>query len=240
MKGLYSFGQRVLVLFAVLHLAIFASALAPPLNRDLPTPAKRTPTVDPATLLTNAARMRAGYPPLKPRSMLTPTRVTARHPGSSALPVTGKIKVKKANGDLVGYVSRSLGPHGYGIAFGLFDRMSIFFKPTSLFKIDIFGAPYPNLGFNGGDLGGNKNLLTASNPTGPNSGPSNVGNSLGGKSETTIWSYNSGSKSLTAQWRNADGSYPSTHFWYYPNLNSIGIVHDHPSQGYEVFLSVGV
>ena len=76
MKGLYSFGQRVLVLFAVLHLVIFASALAPPLNRDLPTPAKRTPTVDPATLLTNAARMRAGYPPLKPRSMLTPTRVT--------------------------------------------------------------------------------------------------------------------------------------------------------------------
>jgi len=30
--------------------------------------------------------------------------------------------------------------------------------------------------------------------------------------------------------------YPSTHFWYYPNLNAIGIVHDHPSHshGYEV------
>jgi len=27
---------------------------------------------------------------------------------------------------------------------------------------------------------------------------------------------------------------PSTHFWYYPNLNAIGVVHDHPSQGYEV------
>jgi len=134
--------------------------------------------------------------------------------------VAGKIKVTKANGHLVGYVSRSLGPHGcvwhiltnnrldgevfiilsYGIASGHFDRLSIFFKPTSLFKIDIvsgyflhvfwkihvatqFGSPYPNLGFNGGNLfvlppllfydfniskssrGGNKNLLTASNPS---------------------------------------------------------------------------
>jgi hypothetical protein len=76
MKGLHVFGQRALVLFTILHLAIFASAIAPPFRRGHSVPSKRTPTADPATLLTNAARMQAGLTPLKPRSMLTPTRIT--------------------------------------------------------------------------------------------------------------------------------------------------------------------
>ncbi|PPQ68895.1 LOW QUALITY PROTEIN: hypothetical protein CVT25_009018 [Psilocybe cyanescens] len=165
----------------------------------------------------------------------------ARTPTTSALPTGGNIKVvRKSNGVTVGYVSKNTGLTGFGVTDTPSDRLSVTFTPISPFNIAITGNKYPFLGFAGGNLGTtDSHSLVATNPTAPGASPQNVGNTVFGTSESSIWSYDSTTRALTAQWINSSGPRPETHFWYYPLFNKIAIVRTPSLQllGYEVMHS---
>uniref|UniRef100_A0A8H7XU41 Uncharacterized protein n=1 Tax=Psilocybe cubensis TaxID=181762 RepID=A0A8H7XU41_PSICU len=113
-----------------------------------------SPALDNRNLVTNAARLRAGLGPLKPRSLYSPSRVGARSPTKSVVPVGGTIKVvRKSNRAEVGYVSKNAGSTGFGINTSPSDKLSVTFTPSSSpFNIAITGNNYPYLGFAGGNL----------------------------------------------------------------------------------------
>jgi hypothetical protein len=206
----------------------------------------RNPDVDEGTLLTNAARFQHGYGPMKPRSMMGPSRVmAARDAQPSLTPVTGTIEVRNAGGLTMGFISKTFGTKGFGLATSPGDEMSVTFTPVSPFsmKINNPSTSYSYLGFDGGDLTSpiddRKNFLVGTNPTAPGSRPVNVGAVNGGKTESAIWSFTPLSRQLTAQWVNLDFSSPNSRFWYYPARKAIGLVNENPpnsNAGQEVFL----
>jgi len=212
---------------------------------------KREP-VDTGRLVTNAARMQAGLAPLKPRSFYQPSRVAARAPSTSILPVAGTIEVKDGSGNFVGFISNTIGQVGYGITNTQSNAIAISFTAIAPFNIAISNQPYPYLGFAGSSLEPDSdvtNAMTATNPTAPGAIPQNVGNAAmepyfpfpmpTDTSESAIWSYDASTQSLTAQWINPDGSQPPTHFFYSPDVGLLGMIQS-PAQlvgAYEVFLT---
>jgi len=211
--------------------------------------------IDVTKLTTNAARMRAGYPPLKPRNMDIPSRIHARNPWPSSVPVspepyavTGYIKVNRANdGMMVGYVKKSCSTTTWlGLTHDNDNRMSITFTPANPFNIAINNppGPYKYLGFAGDSLTGSlSNYMVETNPTSPGSYPSPVGNGLSStapNSESAIWSYDSQHR-LTAQWIDSDGNSIPSYLWFDPSLGALAIVANaagQPSSSYQVYCTV--
>lgn len=240
MLSISSVAKTFFFLFAAFQLFATVDARAAHIARDA--------SIEEGSLLTNAARFQHGYGPMKPRSMMGASRVmAARDPQPSTSPVTGFIEVRNAGGIPMGFVSKSLGDKGFGLASSNDDKMSVTFTPSAPFsmKINNGGTPYPNLGFDGGDLTSpiddRKNFLIPTNPTAPGSRPVNVGAAHGGRTESAIWQFTPLSQQLTASWVNLDFSHPTSRFWYYPGRHAIGLVNQNPpnsNAGQEVFLYI--
>jgi len=215
---------------------------------------KSQPIIDITKLTTNAARMRAGLPPLKPKNLNIPSRVHARAQPSNVLvsespnAVTGYIQVNRANdSNLEGYVTKSCSTTTWlGITQDNNNRMKVTFTPNNPFNIAINNSPGPHkfLGFAGENLTGNLlNYMVETNPTSPGSRPLPVGNSLKSKmpnSESAVWSYDSQHR-LTSQWINSDGSSVSSYPWFCSSLDALAIVanpSEQPSNSYQVYFTV--
>jgi len=209
--------------------------------------------IDATMLTTNAARMRAGFPPLKPRSLQPPSRVVrARNPYPSTVypnPVTGYIQVKRANDStLEGYVKKGCNITSLlGLTHNDDDRMSITFTPINPFNIAINNppGPYAFLGFAGNNLTGNlSNYMVETHPTSSGSRPLPVGNSFNStvqNSESAIWSYDSQRRRLTPRWINSDGRSISPYLWLYPSSDVLAIVANRTGQSsdsYRVYFTV--
>jgi len=131
--------------------------------------------IDITKLTTNAARMRAGLPPLKPKNLNLPSRAYARSQPSNVVAagsnsVTGYIQVNRAdNNAMEGYVIKSRSTTTWlGITQDINNRLSISFTPNNPFSIAINNSPgpYKYLGFAGGDLTGNlANYMVETNPS---------------------------------------------------------------------------
>jgi hypothetical protein len=213
--------------------------------------------IDATKLTTNAARMRAGLPPLKPRNLNIPSRVQAgvRAPNpwpSMVYPntVTGYIQVNRVkDGKLEGYVKKGCSTSNFlGLTRDYESRMAITFTPSNPFNIAINNhqGRYKYLGFAGDNLTGNRPYyMVETNPTSPKSRPSPVGNSLNSKmvpnSESAIWYYDSQSRRFSLKWINPDGSSISPFLWFYPSSDALAIVAyqtGQPSNSYEVYYTV--
>jgi len=229
--------KQVRLLFLGLAL-LFVAALATPGVIDLNS-----------RELSNAARLARGLPPRAPRfRRFLPGRGTpildARDPSPSLIPVSGSIKVTRAdNGALVGYVANSFvnsATRRYGITTDLSSALKAAFtggsNPLEIMASNPPDAAHPFFGAVVGpassddDLtSGSSNyaLLTGTSHTAAGAPPSAAGNSYSGQnSESTIWNYNTGTHELTASWINTDGVPGPTTLYYLPGSNGLLLVGD--------------
>ncbi|KAF9525258.1 hypothetical protein CPB83DRAFT_859769 [Crepidotus variabilis] len=230
-----NFKSLIFAFFAFLQLTTFVTA-RPQFKNQM----KRD--VDQPTLLTNAARMAAGLPPMKPRSMYTPTYVAARS-NPSSVPVDHYVEIRRtSNQNSVGYISKIF-PYGPTTINGLKMTVSIpsGSSPANL-AITIGGAAYPYLGFSGDTLSASgTNAMTTTNAVPALSKAQSVGNSYAGsKSESAIWSYSPSTGKMTPSWIQATGSAVAVKLWYYPLNDSVGLIRssNNPITGYQVDLYV--
>ncbi|KAF9524027.1 hypothetical protein CPB83DRAFT_861954 [Crepidotus variabilis] len=165
--------------------------------------------------VTNAARLQAGLPILKPRNLYAPSRVEARDPNPSNLPPSlPGIEVRDASGNKMGYVERfSNDFEFYGLTTSTDPnvRMGIVAPVGSGSEITIStGSSYPFLGFS---LAGNNKLsdgffayCSSTAHTSPGAPPTMVGSSggSGSYSESSIWTLSGGQ--LIPSWIEPSGS----------------------------------
>ncbi|KAJ2912296.1 hypothetical protein MD484_g8119, partial [Candolleomyces efflorescens] len=204
--------QNFLVYFFLALSAAVCGVLALPEGGR--TLAKRSPEPVEASW-TNAQRLARGLPPRAPRSLYNPTRVAARHPGTSAVPqVNGYIQIKKrSNGQSLGWIKKTVDSSGRLEVTSYSDRLTVKFTPGSgPFNIELTnGSPYSYLGLSNPN---DRNYLVRSNATPAGSTPSSVGNTASGLSQSAVWYYNSGSGKITATYLKTNGQSFAGNSWY--------------------------
>uniref|UniRef100_A0A8H7Y8U2 Uncharacterized protein n=1 Tax=Psilocybe cubensis TaxID=181762 RepID=A0A8H7Y8U2_PSICU len=180
-------------------------------------------------LQTNAARMEAGLPPLRPRNLFNPSRVARSPPKPSGFPnevCNKRIKVLNTYGGVVGYIAKTQSNGAFKVDKSGWsgNHLQIKYTPSSNpfnVLIESFGSgSKPTLGFGGKNsnlnTSNNYNVLTGTNSLASGSTPVNNANSLSssyGRSyaESAVWSV-SGNR-LTAIWVNPGRLTVSTDFY---------------------------
>ncbi|KIM42992.1 hypothetical protein M413DRAFT_443809 [Hebeloma cylindrosporum] len=210
--------------------------------------------INEGVLTTNAARMRVGLGPIRPRSLDIPSRVKARTPKSSPLPPITNVRIKvrrQSDNACYGYLSKVKISEGPTLVTNGTDVLKVKFTPTcegeETFNIAIDCATYPWLGFAGPNLNpksATSATMVATKSTPPGSCPVRVGNALSSKypnSESSVWSYDKITKRLSAQWINSDKSKPKGYFWYFPSNKTVGLVSSltaNSKDGFHAYLEV--
>lgn len=233
-----AFISLVSVLVTLLSFATFLVEARPEFGT--PHVAKRETT---ATYLglTNAQRLRYGFPLSKPRELFSPSRVRARDASPSYVPTsqTGYIKVVRTSDNaFLGYLSASyqilFSPYAW---YGLSQSpLLVTFTPPASGVFDIAistpGNDYPFLGLTGSHMPSptdpnpnNQNVgrITQTNQASPGAPPSGVLNGLWPYSlysESAVWNYNFATKEITAIWvTEGSATYP-VHFFSWTGVGA--------------------
>ncbi|KAH6889002.1 hypothetical protein BKA70DRAFT_1255468 [Coprinopsis sp. MPI-PUGE-AT-0042] len=184
---------------------------------------QRSPTGT-SEFLTNAQRLAAGFPPLPPKRRFSPTKVelAARSAPSPTL-YSGSIRIRDYASPQApqGWVSKtSAAGNTVRLTPGNGDRLLMsftYFAPDRAFEVAISDNDnFHFLGAVGGGLTSSaptRNNLVRTNSATPNSGPQNVGNAVGGTSESYIWKFNPTTSEFSGVWSNGPNNDVPVYFY---------------------------